>query len=146
MRTTHTRKTNRRWVPVRRGTTYCSPGCGGGCTMKAYDSAKTLAVGMAKALGPGYRPGVHENLGWYASAVSRCGRLKIHAHIYVTGRLTYTAFFGEPPDPGGRWMATRREPRTAARAVLDNARTALARMGALLTNQPAVGPAARRRR
>ncbi len=59
----------RRWVPVHQGDTYCSPGCGVGCTWASYVEARDKATRLAAEMGPDWKPRVWENLGWYWSAV-----------------------------------------------------------------------------
>ncbi len=65
------RKTNlkvisdRGWEPVRRGTVYCSPRCGGNCTWAAHQKAHKDAEALARRMGEGWEPDVWENLGWH---------------------------------------------------------------------------------
>lgn len=55
------------WKPVRRGLIYCAPACGGDCTLASYRRAVESSDQLALALGSGWKPEVHENLGWYYS-------------------------------------------------------------------------------
>jgi hypothetical protein len=64
------------WRPVRRGDIYCSPACGRGCTWKEYEEAWKLARHIAKQL-PGFKPCVHENLGWHARAEALDGHITV---------------------------------------------------------------------
>lgn len=57
------------WTAVRRGRIYCSPLCGGGCTLAAFNRANKEAGALAKRLGPGWKPEVWENLGWHWGAI-----------------------------------------------------------------------------
>ena len=66
------------WKPRLQGEIYCSPACGGGCTKVAHDAAKKQASELAKQLGKGWKPHVWENLGWFAKAISSCGRIKVY--------------------------------------------------------------------
>jgi hypothetical protein len=109
----------------------CASWCGGGCTKAQHDRALRWAKALARTLGRGWRPVVTENLGWYASAVSSCGRLKVHVDNQSDRVLGYTAFLG-PRGPGGRWAASARYPLAAVRAVIENARAELAAIGAML--------------
>lgn len=58
-------KTDKGWTPVRRGSIYCSPRCGGECTWKAFRAATDNAASLAKRMGGGWHPRVWENLGWH---------------------------------------------------------------------------------
>lgn len=51
--------------PVLRGDIYCSPWCGGRCKKSDYDWAVAEADRLAREMGPGWEPVVHENLGWF---------------------------------------------------------------------------------
>lgn len=53
------------WAPVRRGKIYCSPACGGDCTMAAFRRATQEADKLATRMGAGWRRVVWENLGWF---------------------------------------------------------------------------------
>lgn len=59
------------WKPILHGEKYCSPLCGGGCTKAAYDQAVLDADALvARLKGTGWKPVIHENLGWHYRAVS----------------------------------------------------------------------------
>ena len=86
------------WTPKEYGGIfYCSPACGGGCTMAAYEQAKDKAMRLAARLGKGWKPRVWENLGWHYSAV--CGKSKVRqfgdrkfwASLYAGRQFTATA-------------------------------------------------------
>ena len=91
------------WKPVlRAGGIYCSTACGGGCTKAAYDSAVKQAAALAKKMGKGWKPFVHENLGWhYRVAKGRpahghhCGFLEITPPHISNGE--YTAWVQTSP-------------------------------------------------
>lgn len=102
--------------PKWRGTTYCSPWCGYGCQREAYNEAMHNAEKLAGRLGPGWKPRVWENLGWYWSAVNE--GLKVHPP--VAEGCSYVAFLGEKDSPGGRWTGSGHTPRAALRDLLDN--------------------------
>jgi len=53
------------WVPVLQGEVYCSPRCGGKCTLAAFDKATSDAQALASEMGQGWKPRVWENLGWH---------------------------------------------------------------------------------
>lgn len=72
------KKTNDRWTPVRKGNTYCSPGCGAGCTIQQFNRATKAAAKLAARMGKGWKPDVWENLGWFYRVVSADGRVEIH--------------------------------------------------------------------
>lgn len=60
--------------------TYCSPACGGGCTITAYEAAKKLANEMVVELGNGWVPNVFENLGWHGYAVNGSAQISKSRH------------------------------------------------------------------
>ena len=66
-----------RWKAIQRGSIYCSPGCGRGCTLAEYQKARRNADALAKRLGENWKPSVHENLGWYFRARSLDGLLEV---------------------------------------------------------------------
>jgi hypothetical protein len=100
------------WEPVETGHIYCAPACGGGCTMAAFKRATTGADALAKHIGPGWTPRVWENLGWHYSAISPCGRWKVHPFIYKGKVEGYTAFLGEVGG-GGIWTGQGGTPQEA---------------------------------
>lgn len=53
------------WEPVRRGAVFCAPACGSQCTWAAYQLAVAKSAELARRLGAGWQPRVHENMGWY---------------------------------------------------------------------------------
>lgn len=53
------------WKAVRKGNVYCAPACGHGCKHSQYLKMKKQAELMCKALGKGWKPRVHENMGWH---------------------------------------------------------------------------------
>lgn len=62
-----------RWKPVLKPDgTYCSPGCGLGCTKAGHDNAVEAAQALAAQLGEGWEPHVWENLGWHFRARKGC--------------------------------------------------------------------------
>lgn len=69
-----TRKTPKEpdWKPVRRGLIYCSPACGGGCTvaqhLRATLAADKLVRQLTHGTGRGWKARVWENLGWHYAA------------------------------------------------------------------------------
>jgi hypothetical protein len=69
------------WKAVRRGDIYCAPACGGNCTWSAYQSAKRSAARIVKKLGTGWKPYVHENMGWHYCAKSADdGQTSVYRH------------------------------------------------------------------
>jgi hypothetical protein len=73
------------------------------------------ATALARELGKGWSPRVHENLGWHFSAT----RGKGYCTVYRHGR-NYTAYIG-PNQPGGWWVGSGK---TAIEAVRDGVRQA----------------------
>lgn len=91
------------WKPVRKGSIYCSPACGGGCTYEAFLKASLEAEKLARRCGKGWEPRVWENLGWHYAAASKGNQVKVHP--YPRGSKGYTVFFGAPDSPGGKFSA-----------------------------------------
>lgn len=121
------------WKPRLSGETYCAPACGYGCTVKAHEIAQRRAVELCRALGDGWTPRVWENMGWHFSAVSACGRLKVHWNGLADCR--YHAFLGEG-QTGGRWAEHGRTPQSAVRNVVKRGKEELAGIDALLRGLP----------
>jgi hypothetical protein len=84
---------NLSWKPIRRGSAYCSPACGRGCTVAEFNRATREAEKLAKRLSkvatdlpPGkWDVNVHENLGWFYSVSRgvvnvRCYRGTVYSH------------------------------------------------------------------
>lgn len=63
------------WKPRRRGDVFCSPACGHDCSRSSYDRAMEHARRICRALGKGWKPAVHENLGWHCSV--RRGEVRV---------------------------------------------------------------------
>lgn len=123
---------DKRWTPVLSKGVYCSPACGGGCTKQQYNAAMELAkrcaskLNRGRAAGTTWEPKVHENLGWYARAVSACGRWEVTVHKY--GRtVSYTAFLKHAGRAGGIWAESGD---SATVAVANTRRVALAEIKA----------------
>lgn len=110
------------WTPIRKGAIYCAPLCGGSCTWSAYQRAKSNARVLAKELGTGWKPRVHENLGWHFFATHDSGCCT----VYRYGAL-YSAYLG-PDQPGARWIGSGK---TAKKAVADGVRQAKAELAGI---------------
>lgn len=124
-----TTRKQRDWTPIRRDGAYCSPACGGGCSIERYTRAKASAEAAAKDLGAGWSPQLNENLGWYARVGSPCRRIWISLDGAQDGKVRfYTAFLGPPREAvgGGKWAETAKTARGAIERVL---RRALADIG-----------------
>ncbi len=108
------------WTPVRRGKIYCSPRCGGDCTLAAFEAATRAAESTAKRMGSGWRVTVYENLGWHwrvetgdkflgcrpFAVIRKYGRefeAEIHAGMlrppHPTGASTAIQFWGRATTP-----------------------------------------------
>lgn len=120
------------WTPKQRGKIYCAPACGGGCTLEAFNLATKRANILCARLGHGWRPRIWENLGWHYSAVSSCGRWKVHAHHHKSG-VTYSAFLGAADSPGGFWAESGETPEAAMRNTWDAAKGQIAEFVSYLT-------------
>lgn len=69
---------DRDWTPVRRGKTYCSPGCGFDCLFADFERATHDADVLAARMGEGWKPVVWENGGWHYRVEN--GIATIYAH------------------------------------------------------------------
>ncbi len=65
------------WTPVLKGEIYCSPACGRGCTRKEWEDTKITASQLARRMGAGWKPRVHENLGWHYEVRSPKGNIRV---------------------------------------------------------------------
>lgn len=101
------------WKPKASGKVYCAPACGRGCTRAEYNAATRRVHALCKRLGRGWKPHVWENLGWHYSAISPCGRWKVHASTFRGKIAGYTAFLGHP---GPKWAETGKTPESRTRA------------------------------
>ena len=63
------------WEPIRDGEQYCSPACGGGCTIDEYLAANEAAAKLCEELGSSWNPRAWENLGWHYLAF--CNGLQV---------------------------------------------------------------------
>lgn len=138
-----------RWVAVRRGPIYCAPACGGGCThaayLKANADAKKLCETLDRTTGAkGWTAHVWENLGWHHSAISACGRIKVHP--FGDGTKGCTAFLGKAGEAGGTWAEQGKTPALAVAKVIETAKEALAGYGSLLAGLDTSRPVQRLRR
>ena len=105
------------WDPVRNGEIYCSPACGGGCSIDSYLQAVEDAKRLCKELGEGqWVSRVWENLNWHYSAMSMNGQVEVHETRY-TGGVHYTAYAGGKADNGD-----------TPREAIENIRARLTRM------------------
>jgi hypothetical protein len=107
------------WDPIRKGDVYCSRACGAGCTWKSYLTAKKRAEALVKRLNKStdleWKAHVWENMAWYYSARSKCGRFDVHAYNDLGGPWTYHAMLNEPNEiPGGKWVGRSDESPEAA--------------------------------
>lgn len=115
------------WVPILRGKIYCSPRCGGNCTLAAFQAATVAAEKLAKRLGPGWTPDVWENVGWHYKVVSPCRRLKLHGPY--SARDCYMAFFGDKDmESGGTYAESGNTPTEAISATIETAAADFATM------------------
>lgn len=130
------------WTPVRNGDIYCSPLCGMGCTHEAFLTAHNRANLLCKRLDrttkiKGWTKRVWENLGWHYSAISPCGRIKLHTHHFAANKvhkafISYTAFLGDKDSSGGTWAEHGDTPAEAVKKVIAVAKAQLAKIDAVL--------------
>ena len=97
------------WVPIHRGEYFCSPGCGAGCKIGAYNAAQERGKALAESLGPGWLSRVWENTGWFYCAVSECSRVRVDPAL-MSGYCAYVL--------GGRYHAFGDTPSEAVSAAL----------------------------
>ena len=83
------------WKPVGGSHLYCSAHCQAGCTKADFDWATEQAAQLAKDLGPGWKPEVWENRGWFARATR--GVAEVHVHRNASGENTYSAYINTNP-------------------------------------------------
>lgn len=105
------------WKAVRKGARYCAPACGCGCTYTGYLAAQKSGAALAKRLGKGWRPRVHENCGWHFSAISPCSAVEVHDH----GSNGYWANF----QGAQQFHANANTPRAAVKKALARGEAAL---------------------
>ena len=107
------------WTPVRKGTLYCSPGCGRGCSWAEHQEAKKKAEALAQRLGPGWRPVVHENLGWHYSATK--GKAEVHPVGFSADRPSST-YWISVNGSAKQFTARGRDPVALVRTVVSQMR------------------------
>lgn len=109
------------WKAERRGEVYCAPACGFNCTHAAYEDAVRRADELCEQLGPGWKPRVHENMGWYWSALGGDGYLYISPTVIDGKVYSYTVFVDDEPRWRccGVWTATGKTPRAAVQAAIE---------------------------
>jgi hypothetical protein len=123
------------WEPVLDGKIYCAPACGHRCTKAAFDLATAAADKLCADLGPGWKPRMNENMGWYYSAVSPCGRWKVHPHAFG-GDVSYTAFLGDAGAGGGYWAESGDTPQAAIVNAWKVAKAAINEWASFLSADP----------
>jgi len=99
------------WTPKLRGNVFCSSACGSGCTLAQYHKAKEWAEWLALKCGPGWKPVVTENMGWFAKAT------KGKATVYKDGARLYSCFFSV----NHQFIGTGSSPKYAIRDALNRA-------------------------
>ena len=112
--------------PVHKGGTYCSPWCGAGCTRASYEAEKEQANAICKALGPGWRVRLWENLGWHHEAISPCGHVRVSRQ--TIGARAFWARVGPAGDPSIEFDAHASTPGVAVRRAVRKARAEIARL------------------
>jgi hypothetical protein len=70
-------------------------------------------------------------MGWFAYAVSPCGRIEVRIHTYLVGPKSYSAFFAD-----GRWYSTSQNPELAVHQVIQQAKHELKKIGAYFKKLP----------
>ena len=90
--------------------------------VKSREEAQAAADKLVETLGEGWTTRIWENLGWCFSAVSACGRWKVHQAPLHWEKTWYTAFLGHKDLPGGKWA---RHGDTPQEAIENTRKTAL---------------------
>ena len=109
----------RDWKAVHRGRIYCAPVCGANCTWAAFQDATAKAKALAKLLGKGWKPDVHENMGWYWGA--KKGVMSVSASNHRGGNRslpgTYTCYCNTSPQFLGKGTTPRKAVTEAINAL-----------------------------
>jgi hypothetical protein len=80
------------WIPVRNGDIYCSPACGAGCKLAAFEQATSKAKYLIGILGDEWESIVWENFGWHCRAVKKDGKkAKCIVEIHLVGNEKWIA-------------------------------------------------------
>jgi hypothetical protein len=101
--------------------------CGRGCTEVEYWAAVDGADTLVQHLGASWTAELTENLGWFYSARSPCGRVWVSP-----SGAGFSALLGKPHSHAGRWHARGKTPKAAVRAVVEKGNEALAEVTTLL--------------
>ncbi len=111
------------WKPVLKGKIYCSPACGGNCTLAQFNQVTKLAIALAKRLGDGWEPVVKENLHWFWCVHNKKACLTIWPGI--TG--DYSAWY----EPGVKqWIYDAKTPEKAIKLAVNAARAEMKKANA----------------
>jgi hypothetical protein len=115
----------------------CADWCGRGCTEEEYQKAWKDAVALARDLTVDvtmvWNPRVWENLGWWYSAVSTCGRLEVIPSKTDKGCHAYLRPAG---GGGGRWCRYGKTPEQAVKNVIAEARREIDHLQAIIEGLP----------
>jgi hypothetical protein len=99
--------------------TKCDPRCGAGCTQAAYDKATREAAQLCSRLGPGWKPVVHDNLGWHYHAQN--GIVRIYPRTigsHVSGQWEKPHSYWCSINASKQFHATAENPEAAFREAL----------------------------
>lgn len=109
--------------PYRRGKFYGSDFCCKArfCTWAAFQEATRKANALAKRMGTGWTPHVHENVGWYWEVISPNKTVRL---LNQDG-TKYWAILGPPGKPFIEYEAFSKIPEEAVRRVLKTSRAAI---------------------
>ncbi len=80
------------WRPRKYRGVYCSSACGHGCKHRWFLSAQKNAHWLCKQL-PGFKPRVHENMGWFWAATRGSIRISPNAYEPSGSRLKEHGYF-----------------------------------------------------
>lgn len=121
----------RSWKPVAKGKTFCSPGCGHGCTKHEHRHVTREANQLARMMGPGWKPRVHENMGWHFYVESPCKRMQLSVKDYSRSRH-YTVYLNPPVIGHGNFVGQGTSPKAAIKNAVNQAMAKKAVLDALV--------------
>jgi hypothetical protein len=129
------------WKPKRRSTAgqngdiYCSPACGGDCTLKDYREKKRISREVAQLLSPGgkgWKPVVWENLGWHCKVVSPHGHVEVYIYPEDNTYMVSLASGQEELLLDSAWIASDSAPIAAVKKFMSQCEKAIKRLESIV--------------
>jgi len=112
-----------RWTPILAGDIYCSLACGSWCKLVEFEQGTASASALVAELGPGWKPRVWENGGWYFSAENGAATVDYSER---GGNFTACIDAGVFNERHEQFRAEGSDPRAAMEAVLDQVKHKIA--------------------